>query len=193
MVFNVFVLSTFYLLQYLNFTDFWSFGDLPKHQNEMHRFCFSPFLNAPDGIWGRPSELLKASWPPRRPRCPQELQRRLQEASQTPPEASQRHPRDVQEAEKLFQNRLFDCFVDFFVIGTIPCLPIPFQSRCASAMLQLRPGGMREAIKSGHPRAAWAPVSNVKNESFSSNIKLQGPRAFCRAPWRTREGRLANT
>ena len=54
---------------------------------------------------GRPRDFLTASWPPRRPRCPQEPQRRLPEvsqtlpeASQTPPEASQRHPRSVQEA-----------------------------------------------------------------------------------------------
>ena len=60
----------------------------PRHQNEVHRFGFSPLG---DVLGGRPCELLRASWPPRRPRCPQELQRRLQEASQTPPETSQRH------------------------------------------------------------------------------------------------------
>ena len=89
-------------------------------------WCFNGLLGPLGGLWGlileafgrhlgplgavlgrtrgRPRDFLRASWPPRRPRCPQEPQRRLPEASQTPPEASQRHPGDVQEAEKLFQN-----------------------------------------------------------------------------------------
>ena len=82
--------------------------------------CFSGLLGPLGGLWGlileafgrhlgplgavlgrtrgRPRDFLRASWPPRRPRCPQEPQRRLPEASQTPPEASRRHPRGVQEA-----------------------------------------------------------------------------------------------
>ena len=89
--------------------------------------CFSGLLGPLGGLWGlileafgrhlgplgavlgrirgHPRDLLRASWPPRRPRCPQEPQTRLPEASQTspeasqtPPEASQRHPRSVQEA-----------------------------------------------------------------------------------------------
>ena len=102
----------------------------------MHRSRFPPFWEVLGGIWGRPCELLRASWPPRRPRCPQEPQRRLPEASQTPPEASQRHPRDVQEAENCLKIYLFCCFGDF------PCNLVVILLCFNSG-----PGGMRESIK----------------------------------------------
>ena len=156
----------------------WGPPETPKRSAPVQ---FSTLWGRPGRIWGRPCELLRASWPPRRPRCPQEPERRLPEASQTPPEASQSTPETSKIPKKLFQN------LSVYFLLTFCAIPLSL------AMLQLRPGGMRATIKSGHPRAAWAPVSNVKNESFSSNIKLQGPRAFCRAPWRTREGHVEDT
>ena len=61
--------SYFQLVIYHNFV--LSFWDLPRHQNGVYRFRFSYFWDVLGGIWGRPCELLRASWPPSRPRCPQ--------------------------------------------------------------------------------------------------------------------------
>ena len=94
-------------------------------------WCFNGLLGPLGGLWGlvweafgdhlwslgvvlgevsgRPWEFLRASWAPKRPRCPQKPQTRLPEASQTPPDASQttpeasqrhpqRHPGGLQEA-----------------------------------------------------------------------------------------------
>ena len=74
------------------------------------------------GLRGRPWDFLRASWPPRRPRCPQGPQRRLPEASQTLPEASQRHPRrrpgGLQEAPDARHCR---CYVLCFHQGQAEC------------------------------------------------------------------------
>ena len=120
-LFDDFVFLSCSLLYSCIFTDFWSFWDLPRHQNGVHRSRFPPFWEVLGGIWGRPCELLRASWPQRRPRCPQELQRRLQEASQTPPEASQRHPRDAQENENCSKVDLFIFFITFCAISLSLC------------------------------------------------------------------------
>ena len=85
-------------------------------------------------VWGRPCEFLKASWAPWRPRCPQEPPRRPPEASQTPPEASRRPPRGTPEASKGPSRG-----------------PRNWTLSLLRAMLPPGPGGMREAIKSGHP------------------------------------------
>ena len=88
-VFNDFVILSCSLSCFCIFTDFWSFWDLPRHQKEVHRSCFSPFGGALGAIWGRPWEFLRVSWATKRPRCPQESPRPPQEAPRPPQKAPQ--------------------------------------------------------------------------------------------------------
>ena len=73
-------------------------------------------------VWGRPRDFLRASWPPRRPRCPQDPPKCLPDASRTPPEASQRHPQrrpgGLQEAP---DTRHCRCYVLCFHQGQAEC------------------------------------------------------------------------
>ena len=94
-VFNDFVFLSCSLSCFWIFNDFWSFWNLPTHQKEVHRSCFSPFGGALGAIWGRPWEFLRVSWATKRPRCPQESPRPPQEAPR-PPQKAPQTPQNLQ-------------------------------------------------------------------------------------------------